>query len=173
MKYKVNQYIPLVLQLSDEDTSLYPQVVLKDNTGANIGSPIDLTHRGNGLYSDESFQMPAFNFITAQFKVYQDAGHTIRSIRHIDTLVETYSRDIVGEAVDSILASMNALLAGGFIGDITGFIVDQGVILGIIEDDNQLVGSISDNNNLVGIIEEDELLGYVFSDEILVGYITC
>ena len=173
MKFKVNQYIPLVLQLSDEDTSLFPQVVIRDNTGVLIGSPIDLTHVGSGLYTNSSFQMPTNSFITMQYKVYQDAGHTIRSLRHVDTIVETVSRDFVGEAVDSILSSINALLSGGFIGDIAGFIVDQGLILGIIEDDNQLVGNISDNNNLVGIIEDDELLGYVFSDELLVGYISC
>lgn len=173
MKFKINQIVPLLLQLTDEDNGLYPQAILRDDTGTQIGLPLDLANVGNGLYKNTTFQMPSTSYITAQYKVYQDALHSIKSYRHPDTIKEVFYRDFAGEAIDSILSSINTLLAGGFKGDLEGFVLDAGQLLGIIEDSENISALLEDSGNIVGFVEEDELIGMLASDESITGYISC
>lgn len=96
---KVGDGIPLRLQLSDEDSGAFPQAVLRDPTGSELpGSPVDLGHEGDGLYTNNAVSFPDEEFIIAQYKVYQNGGHTIRHECHPDTIEETFVRNIEEEA---------------------------------------------------------------------------
>lgn len=74
---RVGDQIPLQLQLFDGATGKFPRAVVKDASGAAIsGSPFDLAHVANGHYSNLSAVMPSTPFVTIQYLVYSDAGHT-------------------------------------------------------------------------------------------------
>ena len=77
VRVKIGEVLPLQLQAYDGKTTLHPQVILKDEAGANIaGSPFNLTHVGLGLYTNRLLNMTFNTIIVAILKVYVDAGHT-------------------------------------------------------------------------------------------------
>lgn len=76
---KVGDPIQLHLQLEDGNTALFVRAYLTDNTGAVFGTPIALSHVGEGLYLDNSVGMPAFDFVQATYVVFNDAGFTSES----------------------------------------------------------------------------------------------
>lgn len=77
---KFGSPIPLAFQLFDANTAKYVRVVLRDANDIAIGSPINLTQIGLGLYVDESVNMPSTPWVTAQYVVYDDSGYTIISL---------------------------------------------------------------------------------------------
>lgn len=75
--------VPLSLQLEDGATGKFPQAEVIDQTGAPIvGSPFDLTHRNEGLYTSTSLTMGAQDALHVSYIVYDDAGHTTESDEH-------------------------------------------------------------------------------------------
>ena len=77
MIVEVGDPIHLNLQLDDGVTSKYVRAYLKDSAGTDLaGSPFNLTHVGNGLYSNDSVVMPNTAEVTATFKVFSDSGYT-------------------------------------------------------------------------------------------------
>jgi hypothetical protein len=80
--------IPIVLQLADGNTGLYPQAVITADSG-DLLDTINLTHVTEGLYQTV-FTMTDDPYINATFIVYTDAGHTIESTiyqRDVDTFL--------------------------------------------------------------------------------------
>ncbi len=74
--------MPILLQLEDGATGLFPQAVLRDEANVNVAaSPIDLVHVTEGLYAPSSaIAMPAgVEFVNATYITYTDAGHTTES----------------------------------------------------------------------------------------------
>ena len=77
MNLSLGQIVPLSAQLTDGATTKYPIAKVFSNDGVELPeSPITLAHVGNGLYQAYSFLMPNYAFITAQYFIYSDAGHT-------------------------------------------------------------------------------------------------
>ena len=72
--------IPVYVQLANNDATKFPQANLSDAGGNTlVGSPLDLTHIANGLYSNLSLLMPPTKFVDVQYVIYNDAGHTVVS----------------------------------------------------------------------------------------------
>ncbi|KKN45879.1 hypothetical protein LCGC14_0678740 [marine sediment metagenome] len=79
-----NDVIPLALQLEDGDVGKFPQAIVRDDGGNELGgSPYDLTHKGDGFYSSTSLVMTSDPFISAVYIVYNEIGHTTESVSHL------------------------------------------------------------------------------------------
>jgi len=70
--------LPLSLQLPDGVTTKYPQADIYGASGGHL-TTVDLVHRATGLYTVDTEAMPAEDFVTVVYTVYDDAGHTIVS----------------------------------------------------------------------------------------------
>lgn len=173
MLVKAGQAIKLNLQLSDEDASAFPQAELIDETGSPIaGSPVNLSHVSNGLYTDDSISMPAVEVVYAQYKTFIDSGYTQRHPVHCDTLLDVFERDFNGEKIDQIANNITA--NEGVLDFISGLVEDEGELQGQLLDDGQLFGTLEDEMALVGVIVEPEVLvGTLYSSDEISGMIDC
>ena len=82
--------LPLTLALEDGATGKFPQVTLFSPIGT-ILSTHDLPHVGLGVYTAAGVVMPAQDFVTALYIIYDDAGHTVESatyLRSSETFVQ-------------------------------------------------------------------------------------
>lgn len=177
-KVQLGRKIYLKLQLGDDDALLFPQVTLLDKDGSTVaGSPISLPHIAAGLYKDDSIVMPATDEVTAHYRVYSDALHTIRDTSHCDTLMDVYQRDFNSDLLDQINTNISSILSGNLPGDqVLGFIEDSEELTGLIIDDElSLIGQLFDGEELVGQILEEELLeGFLDSPDVsVIGFIEC
>lgn len=82
----IQQIVALTLQLFDGDSGKFPLAWVTNDQGQQlIGSPFSLALVSGGLYENTSLVYPAgTDFIVAQYKVYNDPGHTILSPIHAD-----------------------------------------------------------------------------------------
>lgn len=160
VRQKVGELLGLSLQAFDGATTLYPQAILRNSAGALLAT-LDLAHVGDGLYTNRTYFMPDNALLTAQYKVYSDAGHTNLDVNYeesIDVFVKDTSTDtpgVVDGTLVGILDDEDDLVGSVSIGDadeeLFG-VVDDGDLYGIIEDAD-LVG-IVDDGDLIGIVEE-------------------
>ena len=91
--------VPLVLQLEDGATGLFPQAEVVNPAGTPVvGSPFDLDHDNEGLYQSEALSMPAEDWIAVTYIVYTDAGHTTESSNHL-RVSDVFLREGALEAV--------------------------------------------------------------------------
>ncbi len=114
--------------------------------------------------------MPTTDEVTAHWRIYQDAAHTILHPCHYDTLMDVYKRDFNADKLDQIISEGRPGV------ELEGFIESQGELVGLIEDNGlSLVGEIQNDAELVGfILEEDMLVGVLESpDAEIVGFIEC
>jgi hypothetical protein len=115
--------------------------------------------------------MEDVDFISATFQVYDDAGLTIFSNIHMDTM-DFFPKSIappeVLDCLDEIKDLLNLLLQNIPLPALKGKIQDGLDLIGKVEqdyglkgniEDSKLVGEIQDSDNLVGKIEDDELKG--------------
>lgn len=162
MLVKVGDPIQLNLQLEDGATDKYPRAYLRNQFGSPLaGSPVDLTHTGDGLYQNDSVQMPDTQEVTATFKVFDDAGHTILS--------PIYSIELDVFTKDQSAGLIQALLGQNLAGDIDGILDDSGGLQSFLDDTGGIMGDIDDSGSLQGYIEEIELTGIVIDDGELLG----
>lgn len=68
---EVGKSIPLVLQVFDKRSDLKVTAKLVDNFGIHIATK-ELTSFGDGLYMNQSIEMPDVKFIVAQYFVEPD-----------------------------------------------------------------------------------------------------
>lgn len=75
---QVGDILPLYLQTPDYNNSVYVQATLRDqNNDVILGSPVNLSLLANGYYVNNSLFFPAgTQYVTAQYLVYSDSGHT-------------------------------------------------------------------------------------------------
>ena len=157
---KIGDPIHLNLQLEDGAIDKYPQAILRDQIGTLMaGSPVDLTHTGDGLYQNDSISMPNTQEVTATYKVYDDSGHTILSSFYSVEL-DVFTKDNAAELV----ANLKQLA-----GDITGSIDDVGGLSAFLDDNGGLLGDIVDSGSLEGFIDDFELTGVLVDSGDLVG----
>jgi len=162
MIVKIGDPIQLNLQLEDGATDKYPQAILRNQIGTILaGSPVDLTHTGDGLYQNDSISMPNTQEVTATYKVYEDAPHTVLSQFYTIEL-DVFGKDNAAELV----ANLKQLA-----GDITGELEDTGGITAYFDDDGWITGEISDNGALEGFIEEFDLTGILVDSGDLTGVV--
>lgn len=169
IKTKVGNPIRLDLQLADLAEDQYVQAILLDEAGAAFAIQA-LPHISQGLYSDDTQIMPNKPQITATFVVYSDAGFTTRNENYTASF-ETYMRDDNATQLDIINNKLNAISAGTGPGDLTGVIVDGGILAASIKDSGDFTGVLDDQGHLVGIIEDEELTGILIDNGALEGTI--
>jgi hypothetical protein len=165
MQVKIGDPIPLALQASDDDTGLFPRAILYDASGAPLGSnPTDLAHVSGGLYKDLSVLMPNSQVVFAQYRVYQDSGHTIRHPLHSDTLLDIFERATLDVTVQTNAGDISGYVddiemgAKGFVDDLGGLvgtIVDVSGLSGFVSDEEEILyGSLDDSGSLTGLLHD-------------------
>lgn len=172
MLVKPGEFIPLSIQLSDEDATGFPQATLLDDTNTPlVGSPVALSHVSGGLYRNTLVQMPVTARVFAQFRIYQDGTYTVRHPIHSDTLLDVFERDTISEALASLALGSSG--PSEQLGDITGFIEDSRLsLVGSLEDSGLLAGEITAQDTLIGLVTEvSGLVGNLFDAGELVGII--
>jgi len=99
-RHKVGESLKLVLNDFEGRASLYPRAILRDVGGIELAaSPVDLTHVGDGLYVNKAVAMPNTEMVTAVYKTYTDAAHTLLSEDNQDRVDVFLRQD--AEAVSS------------------------------------------------------------------------
>lgn len=78
IEVKIGDKIPLMAHLECyESGPVYVDAILKDAARVQIGSAVDLGHEGDGIFFDNSVTMPEEDYVTATYRIWQDAGKTI------------------------------------------------------------------------------------------------
>lgn len=104
----VGQELPIVLQLPDGETGMYPQAEVYDNDDNNL-TTLSLEHKANGFYAPASaYSMPDKVFVVVVYIVYTDSGHTTESSVYLRDLDVFRRNDIEadwanGGRLDTIL----------------------------------------------------------------------
>lgn len=84
----VGDPVPAVCQLGRGDTDKYPRAWIYDDQGNQItGSPVALAHVANGLYNNDSLEMPDTTFLMVQVQVFDDSGFTTPSNVYAQTQI--------------------------------------------------------------------------------------
>lgn len=169
---KVGEPIQLNFQLDDGNPSKFPIAILRNAFGVPLsGSPVSLTHVGDGLYCAESILMPNTYEVTATFKVFDDPAHTVLSTFYSIEL-DVFERDDISEQIAAILAG--SFICGPMVGDVTGYVDDtEQRLSGFVDDYGLLLGDIFDSGDLVGKIDPSiEIYGKFLDAGELVGIVT-
>lgn len=105
--------IVLRLQLEDGETDKYIKVILRDESGTEINeSPVNLSHKGGGLYMDDSLAFPSdVDAIVAQYIVYEDEDYLIENADY-GIEEDIFEKDTSGSAVEEIREIINSLPDG-------------------------------------------------------------
>lgn len=76
----VGDPMPLLNQIFDYASDVFPLAYIRDDaTLPAPGTPVILTHVALGLYANITVPLPSSLFMSAQFVVYDDSGHTVVS----------------------------------------------------------------------------------------------
>ncbi len=130
MNLLVGDPLPVAVQLYDGATNKFVRAWIRDQGGALVGaSPYAVPHLAGGLYELTGLFMPLAEFVTIQFKIYDDAGFTTPSTQHSDAL------DIFGRAQDTSPKV-------------------TGILDGTVEA-TELEGDVAAAQNLTGEVESD------------------
>jgi len=147
---KAGQPIRLNLQLWDGDIGKFPQATLKNTPGVElVGSPVDLTHSGNGLYEADSITMPDTEEVTATFKVFNDSGHLVPSEDHSDAF-DLFRKDEIQDAIDSLLLASRRV-------EITMVVEDTGEVDMDLAEDESIQIEVQDQPVQMQISEGDSV----------------
>jgi hypothetical protein len=123
---KVGESLQLNVQLFDGAENKYPRATLYDADGSELAaSPVDLSHVGSGLYTDDSVGMPSTEAVRAVYVIYDDAGHTTESSLH-------------ARSMDVFALEFGA--AG--LAELEGQIAQDDSLIGEIDADGEIVGQI-------------------------------
>lgn len=96
---KLGDSLPLTLQLFDGDETKHPRAFVQAADGVDVpGSPVALTSRGGGFYSNFSVAMPSASFVTVRYKVYDDPSFATLSSVHSDA-VEVFTLETTQETI--------------------------------------------------------------------------
>lgn len=124
---KIGQRIPISIQLFDGATDKFVKAsIIKADGSAISGSPFNVPHVSGGLYSLNTQSMPNTEYISVQYKIYNDDEFTVPSEDHSDTL-DVFSLAETPSGFDNI----------------SGIVSDDLIINGYVE-----------SNTLIGTVEE-------------------
>lgn len=157
---RINELVPLKLQLFDGDTTKYVRAHVFDESQNELpNSPFNLIHFGRGLYASNALLMPDTTYITIQYRVYDDSNYSIISSTHSDTL-DIYYRE---EPDPEIMVSLIEIKS--LIGALTGGVIAAGNMLqGYVESSN--IHSYIDDKSLIGLVTDGELKGDILSSSL-------
>ncbi len=90
VEVSIGTKLPLDLVLQDGETDKFPIAEVKDQNNVLIpGSPFSLTHIGGGRYTNYAFTVRTQDKrLTAKYKVYDDAAHTLQTPNYYDNAAE-------------------------------------------------------------------------------------
>lgn len=116
MNLRRGDTIPLKFQLSEGDTGKYVRAFIRDSADSPIsGSPFNLSHVANGLYTSDAAIMPETKNVSVQFITYSDSGYTTRDTDYPIVAIEIpLSRDSIS-------------------GEVVGYVDSVGVVKGVID----------------------------------------
>lgn len=103
-KIQVGDPVPVVLQMVQSVSNLYPQAEIRDDA-ANLLTTLDMTHEASGLYVAATYNMPDEEFIKVTYIVYTDAGHTTEStsyLRGFDSFIKDESNTVVPDVAGTL-----------------------------------------------------------------------
>lgn len=78
MKLLVGSAIPLMLSLKGQNdaTGVIVRAIIRNPAGTQVGSTITLTHIGEGLFTDQSVNMPDSDFVSVRYLIFEGDGTT-------------------------------------------------------------------------------------------------
>lgn len=124
---KIGTALQLNLQLFDGATNKFVRAYLRDADGVVLAaSPVALTHKGEGLYSNDAVTMPNTRQVTAVYRVFDDAGFTTASTSHADAL------DIFDLELDQELTNVLTGIVTG--SNLNGVVASSGALTGFVEE---------------------------------------
>jgi len=156
-------------QLHDGAEDKYVRCTLTDDQRVSLpASPVDLTHNVNGLYDDFNIEMPTdTNFVTATYRVYNDALYTVPSAVHSDA-IDTFTLVLPAQEILDILASIQAdidlLLSRGIQIGISGILQGEKTLHGVTMDE-KLITELEGEKALSGKVEGEPILTGILEDE--------
>lgn len=146
---KVGEPIYLHIKLGTGQENRYPVAVLRDYLGNQLGSQIELTHKGEGLYENFSIPMTSSPIITASYIVYDDEALTTRSEDNSDGIdifiLDSGERPTFEDKVIAHISDDSNMFA--WVDD------TQNLMFAKFEDDNSI--SIIPSDDIVFAIVED------------------
>jgi len=170
----VGQTIPLALKLWDGVSDKYVKATVRDNAGVEItGSPVLLSHVGEGNYKVDTLLMPDVDFVTTSYIVYDDSLLSTESIDYThgtDTFLQEVPNSVIVDKLDEIIATLNALQGQSTEANLKGYIIGDEVLTGIIQEAEEIKGLIS-GDSLQGTVSEDSLAiqGNIEDDEEIIS----
>jgi len=155
--------ISLSAQLSDKETNKFIRVSVFNASGAAIsGSPVTLTHRVTGFYTDFALDMPG-SPVHAISEVFEDAlfatpspKYTVPGIENIDLSPE-FSSDAIDDAIAVLLSAARQADIELTVNDEVGVKVD-------VQDEDGIDADISDSSEIGMTIQDADALGAKISD---------
>jgi hypothetical protein len=147
--------IRLNLQLWDGATSKFPLAVLRDGLGNELPeSPIGLSHIGDGLYADDSVDMPDTPEVTATYVVYNDAGFTDESDEHQQSL-DVFPLNTITPLLEQVLELLEKCLNTNMIA--------------CIDSANEIIGLLKGVDGIDAYVSEESIFANIDNDDTIKG----
>jgi len=147
----VGAKIPLAVQLFDGDEGKFVKATMRDDTDAEItGSPKTLTHVGEGLYTNNTVDMPNVPYVNAIYEIFNNVGLSVESEEHSDAKSQYTTADIES----TVTIGINQVLGRG---EVIAEVQQDQVLDVTIEQDQVLDAQLVDNDNLDIEQESSEL----------------
>lgn len=154
----VNEALKLVANL--DDGSKYVRAYLWDNGGNPLSPPtVDLSHIGDGIFTDTTVLMPNKAQVIAKFKVYDDAAYSVLNDCEYDFPSETFE---LSKFDPALIQPVNAAVFGVIeTENIEGRVYQEDVVLGELEaesiesesiEEQSVEGQIEQTDNIEGVL---------------------
>lgn len=157
---RINEKIPLKLQLFDGAIDKYPLAYVYDDSMNEItGSPFSLNHIFHGLYASNAASMPDTSYVIVQYRVYDDILHQSKSLYHADAL-DIFFKEEANNEVMTKLNEIISLLQSMVVGTVASKNIIQGNII-----NGKLISKI-DKKNITSKISSIKLTGEIKDDKI-------
>lgn len=144
MQVEANEPILLNLQLWDGNPNKFVKAFLTNPSGAAYGSPVNLISVGNGLYLNNSLNMPTLQALFVTYIVYTDAGYSIEDSAY------TFGRDSFELAVSGGGGGSSQSIACA----IKGIVLNAAIAAKVTP--NRLDAAIK-NTQVIGVVRPEEL----------------
>jgi len=159
MNVKVGSTVPLEAQVACQDDEIvYVRAEIRDANGTQIATR-DMVNGGNGRFYNYSYNMPNVDFISVQYRPFDDASYSIPSVNFCaDT--ETFMK--LEEVAAGEGSSSGVIIGKVLVTPLLGKLRPHAVLLGKIKI-QKLSGVIKQNIKIVGEIKSYTLKGRLIS----------